>query len=134
MNTTFKSVALALGLGLATTTAKAQEASFSTVIDSPAYIAKMITYPNSSQMKVMVANTEGKKLFFTVRDEKGNALYSKIISKYEPQAFIRLNMEELTNGVYKIEIGDSKTHASKTFRKGGDTVVSRPIETLVAIN
>jgi hypothetical protein len=132
MNTTVKSLALALGMGLATTTVKAQDAA--TVIDTPNYIAKMITAPNSTQLKVLVGNLEGQKLFLTLKDAKGNALYSRTIGKNEPQAYIKLNMDELPDGIYNIVMGDKKSASTKSFKKGTEVMVSRPVETLVAVN
>ncbi len=133
MNTSVKSIAIALGLGIATTNVQAQESN-ATVIDTPGYIAKMITAPNSTQLKVLVGNLDGQKLFFTVKDANGNALYSRNIGKNEPQAYIKLKMDELPDGIYKIELADKNSANSKSFRKGTEVIVSRPSETLVAIN
>lgn len=132
MNTALKTFAIALGLGIANTV-QAQEPS-STVIDTPGYIAKMIAIPNTNTMKVYVGNIEKQKLSLTLKSEKGEILYSKYIYKNEPQAYLRLSLEELPDGVYNVELGDKAGKTMKSFRKGSDFVVTKPIGTLVAIN
>jgi hypothetical protein len=132
MNTKFKNVALAIVFGMATTSLQAQEAN-ATVVETPHYIAKMITTPNSTELKVMVGNIANEKLFLTMKDANGNALYTRKIAKNEPQAYIKLNMDQLPDGVYSVEMADKNGRSTKSFRKGTEVIVSRPIETLVAL-
>jgi hypothetical protein len=132
MNTTLKTFAIALGLGLANSV-QAQQPS-ATVIDTPGYIAKMITVPNTNTMKVYVGNIEKQKLSFSLRNEAGEVLFTRNIYKNEPQAYLRLSLDELPDGVYNVELGDKTSKATKSFRKGSDFVVTKPIGTLVAIN
>ena len=132
MNTTIKTIAIALGLGIANQV-QAQEPS-ATVIDTPGYIAKMIPVPNSNTMKVYVGNIEKQKLTVSVKDQSGIILFSRSISKNEPQAYLRLSLDELPDGVYNVELGDKAGKTMKSFRKGSDYVVAKPIGSLVAIN
>lgn len=132
MNTTIKTFAIALGLGIANSV-QAQEPS-ATVIDTPGYIAKMITIPNTNTMKVYVGNIEAQKLSFCLKDQSGTTLFSRNIYKNEPQAYLRINLDELPDGVYNVEMGDKTSKTVKSFRKGSDFVVTKPIGTLVAVN
>ena len=132
MNTTFKTFAIALGLGFANSV-QAQEPS-ATVIDTPGYIAKMIPVANSNTMKVYVGNIEKQKLSFAVKDQAGNTLFSRNITKNEPQAYLKLSLDELPDGVYNVEMSDKTNKTVKSFRKGTEYVVTKPIGTLVAIN
>ena len=132
MNTTLKTFAIALGLGFANQV-QAQEPS-ATIIDTPGYIAKMITVPNTNTMKVYVGNIEKQRLTVSVKDLAGITLFSRNISKNEPQAYLRLSLDELPDGVYNVELGDKAGKTSKSFRKGSDFVVTKPIGTLVALN
>jgi hypothetical protein len=132
MNTTLKTFAIALGLGIANTV-QAQEPN-ATVIDTPGYIAKMIPIANTNTMKVYVGNLDAQKLSFAVKDQSGAILFSRNISKNEPQAYLRLSLDELPDGVYNVEMGDKNSKTVKSFRKGSDYVVAKPIGTLVAIN
>jgi hypothetical protein len=134
MNTTVKSLAITLGLCIATTSLKAQDFVSATVIDNPSYIAKMITTSNSTDMRVLIANPEGKVLIFTLKDAQGNAIYKKTIYKNEPQAAMKLKMDDLAAGVYTVEFGDKNSHETKSFRKGSEVLATRLAETLVAIN
>lgn len=132
MNTTVKTIALALGLGIAQLS-QAQEPAV-TIIDQGSYIAKMIPVANTNTMKVYVGNIESQKLSFMLKDVSGTVLYSRNISKNEPQAYIRLNMEELPDGVYHVELGDKDGKSVKAFKKGSDYIAAKTIGTLVALN
>ena len=131
MNTTLKTFAIALGLSIANSV-QAQEPN-ATVIDTPGYIAKMIPVANTNTMKVYVGNLDAQKLSFAVKDQSGTILFSRNISKNEPQAYLRLSLDELPDGVYNVEMGDKSGKTVKSFRKGTDYVVTKPIGTLVAI-
>lgn len=132
MNTTIKTIALALGLGLAGTVS-AQELSSETAIDHPNFLAKMITFKESNTMKVYVGNVKNESLSFVLKDDKGHTLFSRNISKKEPQAYIRLSMDELPVGIYNVELSDKTASVTKQFKKG-DLIVARPSTSLVAIN
>jgi hypothetical protein len=47
---------------------------------------------------------------------------------------MRLSLKGLPDGIYNIKLADKKNANSKSFRKGKEVIVSRPSETLVAIN
>lgn len=131
MNTTIKTLAIALGLGIANQVQAQQPAV--TIIDQPGYIAKMIPIENTNTMKVYVANPEAQPLHFAVKDATGAILYSRNISKKEPQAYIKLNLDELPDGVYNVVMSDKASSTSQSFRKGSEYVAARPIGNLVAI-
>jgi hypothetical protein len=133
MNTLVKTFAIVLGLNIANQ-ALAQQTGSVSIIDNPNYLAKMVTETNSNTMKVYVGNIANKNLTISVKDAKGNALYTKKISKKEPQAYIRLDMAQLEDGIYDVELSDIDTKEHKSFRKGAEVIVSRPVGTLVAVN
>lgn len=132
MNTTIKTLAIVLGLSIANKI-QAQDPAV-TLIDKPGYVAKMITIPNTNTMKVYVGNIENQRLYFSVKNSTGEILYSRNISKNEPQAYLKLNLDDLPDGVYNIEMADRNTKSVKSFRKGTEFVVTKPIGTLVALN
>ena len=132
MNTTIKTLALALGLGFANSV-QAQEPNV-ILVDQPGYIAKMTTIPNTNTMKIYVGNIESQKLYFSVKDVSGTILFSRNISKNEPQASLKLSLEDLPDGVYNLEISDKTSKSIKSFRKGTEYIVTKPIGTLVALN
>ncbi|MES2797555.1 MAG: hypothetical protein V4683_16420 [Bacteroidota bacterium] len=132
MNSTFKTLAIALGLSIANSV-QAQEPNV-TLIDNPGYIAKVITVPNTNSMKVYVGNIENQKLSFNVKDASGALLFSRNISKNEPQAYIKLSLDELPDGIYSIEMGDKNSKTVKSFKKVAAYAVTKPIGSLVAIN
>lgn len=132
MSTSIKTVVMALGLGF-TTQVKAQEPNV-TIIDNPGYLAKMTTTSNSNVLKVYVGNIVNQKLSLTLKDVNDNLLFSKVVDKNEPQASIRLSLNELPDGIYKVELADKNSKTVKSFKKGSEVIVTRPAETLVAIN
>lgn len=131
MNTTFKTIALALTIGLANVS-QAQEVA--TTIDEKAYVAKIIPIANTNTMKVYVGNIEAQKLNVTLKDQAGIILYSRTIRKNEPQAYLRINFDQLPDGVYNVEMGNNESKTVKAFRKGSDYIAAKTIGTLVALN
>ena len=132
MRTTMKTFVMAFGVGL-TMQANAQEANI-TVIDNPGYLAKMTTTSNSNVLKVYVGNILNQKLNVRLVDANGNALFKKYVSKSEPQASIKLDLDYLPDGIYSVEMSDSNSKIVKSFKKGTEVIVTRPTETLVALN
>jgi hypothetical protein len=131
MNATIKTVAIALGLSFA---AQAQQAPSVSEVEKDGYYAKMTILPNESKMRVLVANLENQNLWLQLKDAGKNVIFSRAIGKNVPQAHVILNMEELPVGIYTVELSNKTTSASKSFRKGEELVVTRPVETLVAVN
>lgn len=131
MNTTFKTIALALTIGIANVS-QAQEVA--TTIDEKAYVAKIIPIANTNTMKVYVGNIEAQKLNVTLKDQAGIILYSRTIRKNEPQAYLRINFDQLPDGVYNVEMGNNESKTVKAFRKGSDYIAAKTIGTLVALN
>jgi endonuclease III len=132
MRTTMKTFVMAFGIGLAIQ-ANAQEANI-TVIDNPGYLAKMTTTSNSNVLKVYVGNILGQKLSVKLMDSNGNSLFNQYVNKREPQASINLDLSELPDGIYNVEMSDSNSKTVKSFKKGTEVIVTRPTETLVALN
>ncbi len=130
MNTTIKTIALALGLSFANSV-MAQEPGI-TLIDNEGYIAKVISVPNTNTMKVYVGNIKSKNLTFSLKDNSGNVLYTKYIYKDQPQANLKVSLDELPDGIYNVEMSDKVSKTVKSFRKGNEFVM-RPIGTLVAV-
>lgn len=131
MNTTVKTIALALGISLANSV-NAQEPGV-TLINNEGYIAKMISVPNTNTMKVYVGNIQSKNLSFTIKDNSGNVLFTKYINKKEPQASLKVDLSELPDGIYNVEMSDKVSKTVKSFRKGNEYLV-KPSGTLVALN
>ncbi len=131
MNTTFKTIALALTIGIANVS---QAQDVATTIDEKAYVAKIIPIANTNTMKVYVGNIEAQKLNVTLKDQAGIILYSRTIRKNEPQAYLRINFDQLPDGVYNVEMGNNESKTVKAFRKGSDYIAAKTIGTLVALN
>ncbi|MES2797556.1 MAG: hypothetical protein V4683_16425 [Bacteroidota bacterium] len=132
MNNTIKTIAIVLGLSFANLL-QAQEAGVST-IDKPDYLAKIISVPNTNTMKVYIGNKVSQKLWFNLTDDFGNVLFTKLIQKNEPQAYLKLNMDELPDGVYHFELGAKIGKTVKSFRKEPSYAVTKPVGSLVAVN
>ncbi len=81
MNTTIKTIALALGIGFA---AQAQEISNLSEISTPDYYAKMTIQENSTKMRVLMANIKNQNVTFKLKDAKKNNLYCTVLRKNEP--------------------------------------------------
>jgi hypothetical protein len=132
MNTTMKTLLIALGLGFSAT---AQEAAdYVAILEKPGYIAKVMAVENTTEMNVYIANKMNHRLEFKLKNAAGEEIYSQIIAKNKPQARLKLNMNKLPNGYYEVEMSDKYSKSVKLFRKGVEVVAAWPVETLIAIN
>ncbi len=130
---TIKTLAIALGLSLAAQV-NAQDIASVSLIDHPDYLGKITTTTNSEIVKVYVGNIKNERLAFTLKDEAGNVLFSRSITKKEPQAYLKMDLSALKDGNYQMLLGDSKTQVSKTLRKSSTALVTKPTTSLVALN
>lgn len=133
MNQKTKILAVALSIGLFFQS-KAQNLN-SSVIDTPNYLAKMIPAESATSMRVYVGNIAHKKLQLTIKDIEGIEMYTRFLGKKQKQAAFNVDLANVPNGIYILELtDDDNNRSSKFFRKGNEVIAAGLTETLVALN
>ena len=133
MNAKLKSLTLALGFAFATTCVRAQS-DYQTLIDTPSYAANLIVEPNTNSLKVYIGNFQKQPLELILKNGDGNELFKRNFSKKQQNGYLKLDMSELPNDFYTVEVSDYKTTSTKAFRKGTEVVVNKAFVSLIALN
>lgn len=135
MKTQIKFAVVALGLML-TANAKAQDFQRSSGIKTPTFLAKFYVLESSFKLRVYLGKQEGKEttVILNLKDAEGNEIYSTKFGKSEKQSVILLNMEQLADGNYTLEMGDKYGMQSKVFVKRTDNVLVKKEKYLIALN
>lgn len=132
MKTLIKSLALALSLGFVTTAATFAETN---PTDRPASVATYKTGVYSTAagtLRVAVDKEVGGSVDIRLKSANGKSVYRHHLSKNEQNCRLRLNLSNLEDGVYQLEItnGTDITTQNVTLSTTHPTTPSR----LVSIN
>jgi len=87
------------------TTATFQATAQSTV-ETPSFSASIYPVPGTSKVRVAVSKAYGKKFSLYVRDENQHLIYFEQLTKRTTQHRFDLNLNELSNGKYYINLSD----------------------------
>ena len=133
----FKLVVVAIILAI-TTPITAQKVTSYTELDRDNFYVRMSTYTNSEKLKVYVENYGERSVLFLLLDEKGMPIYKRKLSKDKLKDNFILNMEQVPDGNYIVEVSDKLSIAKKAFKKETEMVIAKPIivkpaESLVAL-
>lgn len=104
MKTLIKSLAFALTLGFVTSAATISHAN---PITRPANVANYKTGVYSSvdgKLNIALDKTVGGSVNIALKDANGNTLYVERLGKKATTARVRLNLDELKDGTYQVEI------------------------------
>lgn len=104
MKTLIKSLAFALTFGFATSVATVSHAN---PITRPANVASYKTGVYSSvdgKLNIALDKTVGGSVNITLKDANGKTLYVERLGKKATTSRIRLNLDELKDGTYQVEI------------------------------
>jgi hypothetical protein len=138
MKHSFKIVVGAITLAFATNI-KAQTVTSFTELDRDNFYVRMSTYTNSEKLKVFVENYGESPVLFLLLDEKGMPIYKRKLSKDKLKDNFILNLEQVADGNYTVEVSDKLSFAKKAFKKETQIVIAKPIfakplESLVALD
>ena len=79
-------------------------------------------------MWVFVDKAIGVRFLLTIKDQQGNVLYAKGVSKKEKLYTFKIDLSQVEDGVYYIETTDGKTPIRKTLRKE-EIAITKPVNT-----
>jgi hypothetical protein len=107
-----------------------------TVVATSTYFAKFNSKQNEFKMRVLLTKRDGDKsmLKLILKDNDGNALFTKYLDKNEDQAIVDLNLEELADGKYLFELVNKHGVMHKTYMKETSKPVFNDVKQLVALN
>ncbi|MFN3488984.1 MAG: hypothetical protein ACK4YV_07610 [Emticicia sp.] len=138
MKNLIKIATVAFGVGI-TGIANAQsfnEVEVPMTAETPSFMARFNVSPETYRLKVLLARKDweaGTTICMSLKDDKGQELFSRKFGKKEKQKIILLNMSQLDNGLYTLEMSDKNSTISKVFSKGQEIVSVKNTHALVAI-
>ena len=102
MKTSLFTLVILFGM-VATSQATAQS-----TVETPSFSASIYPVPGTFKVRVTVSKEYGKKFFLSVYDENQNLIYFDQLAKQTTQHRFDLNLNELANGKYHINLSDGK--------------------------
>ena len=107
MKTTFKTLACALALSTTVAFANPTEEKTAAKFEASAFISK------DASIRVAVKKNVHERVYLTLANAKGEVLYAETIHKNDMSYAAKLNVSELADGAYKIEIVAGKERIVK---------------------
>ena len=77
-------------------------------VTAPSFTATVYPVPNTSTIRLVVNKELGKRFYFSLRDKQHNVIYFDEMTKRSTQRRFDLNLSELVNGTYYIDLSDGK--------------------------
>ncbi|RDB03555.1 hypothetical protein [Runella aurantiaca] len=84
------------------------QATAQSTVETPSFSASIYPVSGTSKVRVAVSKEYGKKFFLYVRDENQHLIYFEQLTKRITQHRFDLNLNELSNGKYYINLSDGK--------------------------
>lgn len=106
-----------------------ENTSTQSTVKTSSFIASISPVPNTSKVRILVSKTYGKKFSLSFLDENKNVLYFGEMTKQMTQHHFDLNLSELNNGKYFINLSDGRLPVvTKTIIKE-QAILAKPILT-----
>ncbi|AXE19110.1 hypothetical protein DR864_15805 [Runella rosea] len=84
------------------------QATAQSTVETPSFSASIYPVLGTFKVRVAVSKEYGKKFFLSVYDENQNLIYFDQLAKQTTQHRFDLNLNELANGKYHINLSDGK--------------------------
>ncbi len=130
MKTVIKTLVLALTLSSVSYVASANPATGDKKTASPtSYKAAMFPSANKTTLNVLVEKEMGNRVEIRVKDAYGAVLHTEHLTKKEGKFWSKLNLSELANGTYRVEVtnGTETTAKDITISTVAPAAASRTI-------
>lgn len=102
-----------------------KNAAAQSTVETPSFTASI--YPVTSKVRVIVSKEYGKKFSLSVIDEHQNLLYQEHMAKSSTQHRFDLNLTDLANGKYLINLSDGKQPMVTKILMKEQAVLAKPI-------
>lgn len=104
-----------------------QNTATQSTVETPSFMASIYPVPNTFKVRVIVSKEYGKKFSISVLDEHQNLLYFGQMTKQMTQHRFDLNLNELSNGKYFINLSDGKLPVVTKIIVKEQAVLAKPI-------
>ena len=121
MKTPFLTLGILCGMSVCGTAAA------QSTVGIPSFTASVYPISGISKVHVVVTKEFGKKFSLTFRDEKNYFLYQDKMEKRCTQHRFVLNLSQLENGKYYIDLSDGKTPVVTKIIIKEEAILSKPI-------
>jgi hypothetical protein len=104
-----------------------RNATAQSTVETPSFMASISPVFNTNTVRVLVSKEYGKKFSLSVVDENQNPVYLNRMPKGATQHRFDLNLNELPNGKYYINLSDGKTPIVSKVIVKEPAVLAKPI-------
>ncbi|GAA4406272.1 hypothetical protein GCM10023187_25550 [Nibrella viscosa] len=113
MKTLIKTLVLALTLSAVSQVASANPAGEKKTATS--YKAAIFPAANATTLNVIVEKEMGYRVQISVKNALGTVLHTEYLTKKEGKFWSKLNLAELPNGTYRVEVSNGAETTAKEF-------------------
>ncbi|MFN4146677.1 MAG: DUF3244 domain-containing protein [Runella sp.] len=125
MKTIITSLVCALAFSTATLANPTTEEKKATRFESSAFVT------NDASVRVAVKKNAPERVYVTLKNNRGEVLFTETISKKSMSYAAKINVQNLTDGVYQLEIVSGSDRVVKTLNLTSKTV---EVERKVVLN
>lgn len=104
-----------------------KNATAQSTVETPSFTASIYPVPNTSKVRVIISKEYGKKFSLSVIDEHQNLLCYQQMAKNSTQHRFDLNLTDLANGKYFINLSDGKQPIVTKVILKEQAVLAKPI-------
>jgi len=97
------------------------------MVETPSFSASIYPVPGTYKVRVAVSKEYGKKFFLSVYDENQKLVFFDQLTKQTIQHRFDLNLNELSNGRYYINLSDGKQPIVTKIILKEQAVLAKPI-------
>ncbi|AXE19104.1 hypothetical protein DR864_15775 [Runella rosea] len=121
MKTLLFSIALLFGMGIYS------QAMAQSTVETPSFTASIYPVVNTSKVRILISKEYGEKFSLSIIDDKKNLIYFDQLSKKTTQHRFDLNMQELANGRYYVNLSNGKQPVVTKVIIKEQVVLAKPI-------
>lgn len=86
-------------------------------VETQHYQIETVILENASAVVISIAKQKGVKLCCRLRNEQGESIFCKKLTRGQTKLYAEVNLRKWTEGVYLLEIEDGVTPITQTIRK-----------------
>jgi len=103
------------------------QATAQSTVETPSFMASIYPVANTSKVRILVSKEYGKAFSLSIVDDKKNLIYFRQLSKKATQHRFDLNMQELDNGRYFVNLSDGRQPVVTKIIVKEDAILAKPI-------
>lgn len=103
------------------------QATAQSTVETPSFVASIYPVANTSKVRILISKEYGKAFSLSIIDDKKNLIYFDQLSKKTTQHRFDLNMQQLDNGRYYVNLSDGKQPVVTKIIVKEDAILAKPI-------